>query len=91
MLGGELLYRRFGDDVDVVGHLSEGTYDRPQGPAFLPIGAELGILVIARVPTKATAELLGPVVAILVGLQLAGVDDRVGLALFEVRFQMFAP
>ena len=28
VLGGELLCHRFGDDVDVIGHLPEGTYNR---------------------------------------------------------------
>ena len=42
VLGGELFFHRFGDGVDVVGHLPIGTYHRPQGPAPLPVGAELG-------------------------------------------------
>ena len=62
MLGGELLSHRFGDDVDVVGHLPIGTYHRPQDLAPLPVGAELGFEAVARVPTKAAVELLGPVV-----------------------------
>ena len=38
VLGGELLCHRFGDDIDVVGHLPEGIYNRPQDPALLPVG-----------------------------------------------------
>ena len=30
VLGGELLCHRFGDDIDVVGHLPVGAYHRPQ-------------------------------------------------------------
>ena len=40
LFGGELLCHRFGDDIDVIGHLPEGTYNRPQDPALLPVGAE---------------------------------------------------
>ena len=76
VLGGELLCHRFGDDVGVVGHLSEGTYDRPQGPALLPVGAVLGIEAAARVPAKAAVKFIDPVVVVLVDLPLAGVDDR---------------
>ena len=36
VLGGELLCHRFGDDVDVVGNLPEGTYDRPRTLPFFP-------------------------------------------------------
>ena len=61
MLGCELFCHRFGDGgVDVVGNLPEGTYDRPQGPALLPSGAELGVAAVARVPTIAAVELLVP-------------------------------
>ena len=80
MLGGELICHRFGDDVDVVGHLPIGTYHRPQGLAPLPVGAELGFEAVARIPTKAGVELLSPVVVILVDLPLTVVDNRVGLA-----------
>ena len=79
VLGGELLCHRFGDDIDVVGHLPVGAYHRPQDLAPLPVGVELGFEAVARVPTKAGVELLGPVVVVLVDLRLAGVDDRVGL------------
>ena len=58
VLGGELLSHRFGDDVDVVGHLPIGTYHRPQDLAPLPVGAEFGFEAVARVPTKAVVELL---------------------------------
>ena len=80
MLGGELLSHRFGDDVDVVGHLPIGTYHRPQDLAPLPVGAEFSFEAVARVPTKAAVELLGPVMVVLIDLPLAVVDDRVGLA-----------
>ena len=80
MLGGELFCHRLGDDVDVVGHLLIGTYHRPQDLAPLPVGAELGFEAVARVPTKASVELLGPVVVILVDLPLTVDDDCVGLA-----------
>ena len=98
VLGGELLCHRFGDDVDVVGHLPVGTSHRPQdlspllfdfclstsipalttstyvvawpqgdqflggGPwhkanpqdlALVPVGVELGVEAVARVPAKA--------------------------------------
>ena len=66
-----------GGDVGVVGNLPEGTYNRPQDPALLPVGYELGLEAVARAPTKAATELLGHVVVIGVDLQLAGVDDRV--------------
>ena len=67
MLGGGLLCHRFGHDVDVVRHLPEGTYNRPQGPpALLSVGAELGFEAAARVPIEAAVELLGPVLVILV-------------------------
>ena len=65
VFGGELLSYRFGDDVDVVGHLPIGTYHRPQDLAPLPVGVELGFEAVARVPPKAAVELLGPVVVIL--------------------------
>ena len=80
VLGGELLCHRFGDDIDVVGHLPVGAYHRPQDLAPLPVGAELGFEAVARVPTKAGVELLGPVVVVLVDLPLTVVDDCVGLA-----------
>ena len=69
----------FGGDVDVARHLSEGTYGRPQDPALLPVGAELGIEAVARVPAKAAIEFPDPAVVVLVGLPLTGVDDRAGL------------
>ena len=80
VLGGELLCHRFGDDVDVVGHLPVGAYHRPQDLAPLPVGVELGFEAVARVPTEAGVELLGPVVVVLVDLPLTVVDDCVGLA-----------
>ena len=80
VLGGELLCHRFGDDIDVVGHLSIGTYHRPQDLAPLPVGAEFGFEAAARVPTKTAVEFLGPVMVVLVDLPLTVVDDRVGLA-----------
>ena len=80
VLGGELLCHRFGDDVDVIGHLLTGTYHRPQDLAPLPVGAELSFEAVARVPTKAAVEILGPMVVILVDLPLTVVDNRVGLA-----------
>ena len=52
----------------------------PQDLAPLPVGAELSFEAVARVPSKAAAELLGPLVVILVDLPLTVVDDRVGLA-----------
>ena len=79
MLGGELLCHRFGDEVDGVGRLPVGAYDQPQDLAPLPVGVELGVEAVARVPAKASVKLLGPVVVVLVDLHLAGVDDRVGL------------
>ena len=79
VLGGELLCHRFGDDVDVVGRLPVGAYDQPQDLALVPVGVELGVEAVARVPAKASVKLLGPVVVVLVDLRLAGVDDRVGL------------
>ena len=80
VFGGELLSHRFGDDVDVVGHLPIGTYHWPQDLAPLPVGADFGFEAVARVPTKAAVELLGPVMVVLVDLPLTVVDDRVGLA-----------
>ena len=80
VLGGELLCNCLGDDAGIVGHLPVRTYHRPQDPAPLPVGAELGFEAAARVPTEAAVELLGPVVVILVDLPLTVVDDRVGLS-----------
>ena len=68
VLGGELLCHRFGDDVDVVGRLPICAYDRPQDHAVPPLGAELGVEAVARVPAKASVKLLGPVVVVLVDL-----------------------
>ena len=79
VLGGELLCHRFGDEVDGVGRLPVGAYDQPQDLALVPVGVELGVEAVARVPAKASVKLLGPVVVVLVDLRLAGVDDRVGL------------
>ena len=60
VLRGELLCQSFGDDVDVVGHLPEGTCNRPQGPALLLVGTELGVEAAAWVPAEAAVERLGP-------------------------------
>ena len=59
---------------------SKGAYHRPQDLAPLPVGVELGFEAVARVPTKAGVELLGPVVVVLFDLPLTVVDDCVGLA-----------
>ena len=58
VLGGKLLCHRFGDDLDVVG-IFVGTDDRPQDPALLPVGSELGVEAAARVPAEAAVEPFG--------------------------------
>ena len=52
VLGGELFCQRCGDDAGALGHLFEGTYNGPQDPAPLPMGAELGIEAAAQVSEK---------------------------------------